>query len=331
MSRAVGPSSAATSSPNYPPISASTTCDSQRCALAQAELARRYALHGFCYYHYWFNGRRLLEQPFDAVLRSGEPDLPFALCWANENWTRVWTGGEREVLLRQTYSEEDDLAHIRWLAQAFADPRYVRVNGRPLFLVYRTSSLPDPARTADTWRREASRLGLGDLFLCSVHSNTTARQDPRGIGFDASVGFQPHFGNLTHRLGQGFWARAARRASRSTSAYRVHAIYDYAQFVTDRLADPRPNWPDVPCVTPGFDNSPRRTGGGAVILTGSTPELYGQWLRRVVATLDGNTNGTKLVFVNAWNEWAEGNHLEPCQRWGHAYLEAHAEALDAAR
>ena len=130
----------------------------------------RYGIDGFCYYHYWFEGRRLLERPFDEVLRSGEPEFPFCLCWANESWTRRWDGGDHQVLLRQTYSAADDLEHIRWLAAAFADPRYVRVQGRPLFLVYRVSELPDPQRTADVWRRESTRLGAGDPYLCIVHN-----------------------------------------------------------------------------------------------------------------------------------------------------------------
>jgi lipopolysaccharide biosynthesis protein len=294
---------------------------------AQAELAQRYGVHGFCYYHYWFRGRRLLGRPFTDVLRSGEPELPFALCWANENWTRVWTGGDREVLLEQTYSDEDDLDHIRWLAEAFADPRYVRVNGRPVFLVYRPSALPNAERTTDVWRREAVRLGIGDLYLCAVHSNTTARQDPRIIGFDAAVEFQPHFGDLEGRLGAGLFARASGRLFSSKRPYRVHRIHRYADVVAQRSSRQDPGWLEYPCVTPGFDNSPRRTSGGAVILTGAEPQVYGSWLKEVLLRFAPPSDEENLVFVNAWNEWAEGNHLEPCQRWGRSYLEAHAAAL----
>ena len=144
---------------------------------AQAELASVYAVDAFCYYHYWFSGRRLLEQPFDAVLHSGEPDHPFALCWANEAWTRSWSGGG-EILVEQRYDEADDLAHVRWLVAAFTDPRYVRVDGKPLFLVYRAGQLPDAHRTTDLWRAEASRLGIGELFLARVESFRTEHTDP---------------------------------------------------------------------------------------------------------------------------------------------------------
>jgi lipopolysaccharide biosynthesis protein len=121
---------------------------------AQAALAREYGIQGFCYFHYWFNGKRLLERPFDEVLGSGRPDFPFCLCWANESWSRRWLGEERDVLMEQTYSQEDDLAHADWLGRAFADNRYIRIGGRPLFLVYRPAHLPDAKRTVELWRMD---------------------------------------------------------------------------------------------------------------------------------------------------------------------------------
>src|SRR5437667_7337089 len=158
---------------------------------AQADLARQYGIYGFCYYHYWFNGQRLLGRPLDDVLASGKPDFPFCLCWANENWTRRWDGRERELLMEQRYSDDDDRAHMRWLAEAFGDERYIRVNNKPLFLVYRASRIPDPLRTTTIWRDEAQRLGFGDLYLCRVESFADERDDPLRIGFDAAVEFQP--------------------------------------------------------------------------------------------------------------------------------------------
>ena len=149
---------------------------------AQADLALRFGVSGFCYYHYWFEGRRLLERPFDEVLRSGEPDFPFCLCWANENWTSAWDGKAREILIRQTYSPDDDLAHIRWLGAAFSDRRYIRVGGKPLLLVYRAHHLPDPLRTTECWRAEAERLGLGEIYLCSMQTGPASAhrsRDPR--------------------------------------------------------------------------------------------------------------------------------------------------------
>ena len=148
---------------------------------AQAEMARSYGIAGFCYYHYWFHGRRLLNRPFDEVLASGRPDFPFCLCWANENWTRTWDGTDRQVLMPQQHSPEDDRAHFEHLLPAFRDTRYVRIDGKPLFLVYRTELLPDPARTAEIWRERAAAEGLGDLYLARVE-NFVSDVDPKTIG-----------------------------------------------------------------------------------------------------------------------------------------------------
>jgi hypothetical protein len=277
---------------------------------AQADLAQAYGISAFCYYHYWFNGRRLLERPFDEVLAAGEPCLPFCLCWANENWTRKWDGNDRHVLMEQRYSDADDLEHIRWLLPAFRDPRYLRIDGRPLFLVYRTIYFPDPLRTTTIWREEARRLGVGELFLCRVESTVHEQNDPATVGFDAAVEFQPD------------WSRLGVPARRR----KGNDVHDYAAVVDAALAKPRPAYRRFPCVTPGWDNTARRERG-ATIITGSTPELYGAWLGQVLAREASAGGGEPLVFINAWNEWAEGNHLEPCRRWGHAYLDATRRAL----
>jgi lipopolysaccharide biosynthesis protein len=153
---------------------------------AQAELAAEYGIYGFCYYHYWFNGRQVLERPVNEILASGEPEFPFCLCWANENWTRRWDGLIDEILLEQRYTPADDLAYIRTLMPFFLDQRYIRVMDRP-FAVYRASKLPDPQKTTDLWRREAYREGLKGLFLVSVESYSELG-DPRDIGFDCAFG-----------------------------------------------------------------------------------------------------------------------------------------------
>jgi hypothetical protein len=276
---------------------------------AQADLAREYGIHGFCYYHYWFNGARLLERPFAEVLASGKPDFPFCLCWANENWTRRWDGHDEEVLVAQEYGEEDDKKHIHWLVDAFQDERYIRVGGKPLFLVYRASDLPNPRRTASVWREQARKRGIGEILLCRVESFAGEREDPERIGFDASVEFQPdwcHFGPARHRA--------------------ANEVYEYASVVERMLRKEAPSYTRFPCVMPSWDNAARRRNG-ATILHGSTPQLYRQWLTSVLSSPAQSTGTDGLVFLNAWNEWAEGNHLEPCQRWGRAYLEATRAAL----
>jgi lipopolysaccharide biosynthesis protein len=301
---------------------------------AQAELAARYGIHGFCYYHYWFNGRRLLERPVNEICQSGEPDFPFCLCWANENWTRRWDGMNAEVLLEQSYSSADDLAHIHRLIPFFQDDRYIRVAGHPLFLVYRASQMPEPKRTTDVWRREAERAGLKGLFLVRVESFGNEYDDPRNAGFDVALEFQPRWPLLanTQVLRRKWWHR--RKLLTAELGFYKNFVFDYEKFVQNALRAALPPHPRIPCVCPGWDNSPRRKRG-ATIFVNSTPQAYERWLSEVVGVRrekmpSGENTGVSadsLVFINAWNEWAEGNHLEPCERWGHKYLEATRRAL----
>jgi lipopolysaccharide biosynthesis protein len=294
---------------------------------AQAALAREYGIFGFCYYHYWFNGRRILARPIDEVLASRKPDLPFCLCWANEDWTRTWDGRSGETLISQQYSEEDDRSHLRWLARAFQDDRYIRVDERPLFLVYRARLLPDPVRTTAIWREEAQRLGIGDLFLCRVESFSDERSDPTALGFDAAVEFQPDWTRLGSPLRWGRTWDLLRALRISNPTFGRHRVYEYDSLVQRMPRKPSPTYRRFPCVTPSWDNTPRRKAN-AVVMRRSTPELYGNWLRQVTDRMASEPLGERLVFINAWNEWGEGNHLEPCQKWGRGYLEATRTALE---
>jgi lipopolysaccharide biosynthesis protein len=302
---------------------------------AQAEMARSYGISAFCYHHYWFYGRRLLNRPFDEVLTSGRPDFPFCLCWANENWTRRWDGSDREVLMPQRHSREDDRAHIDHLLAAFEDRRYVRINGKPLFLVYRTELLPEPAQTAEIWRERASAAGIGDLYLARVES-FTSDVDPKTIGFDAAVELAPDWRNLPPAMfRRKRWDLRARIQARLARlgliprAYLTHRVYPYESVVRRMLAKPPVPYKRFRCVTPRWDNSPRRAIE-ATIFRDSTPEIYESWLRAVILTTVNTLKGDEqLVFVNAWNEWAEGNHLEPDQLWQRAYLEATARAVES--
>jgi lipopolysaccharide biosynthesis protein len=294
----------------------------------QAELARAHDIHGFCYWHYWFNGRRILERPFTEVLASRRPDFPFMLCWANENWTRTWDGGDHQKLLVQDYSTEDDREHIRSLFRAFEDQRYVRIDGKPVFGIYRTGVMPDVARTAEVWRAEAHNAGIGELYLVRIDAHESLRGDPRDLGLDAAVEFQPDLQLGLRKQRPPLPVRLFNRTFRPDYNLRHHDFLRYEDLVRASIArsqSPAP-WPVFPGVTPGWDNSARRAISSKVFV-GSTPDLYQEWLESIVATFRPPSADENLVFINAWNEWAEGNHLEPDARWGRAYLEATRAAL----
>ena len=279
----------------------------------QAILARRYGIHGFCYYHYWFHGKRLLERPFNEVLQSSKPDFPFCLCWANEPWSRRWDGSETDVLQPQSYSAADDLAHIRWLLEALADPRAIKIDGKPVFIVYQGRQLPDPARTVECWRNEVERAGLKGLYLLSVETGWDAGWDATTVGFDAKVLFQPQF-SLLNTVG---------RLDVPNPRLRV---FDY-QKAWPILANPQPvSYLRYDSVFPSWDNSPRR-GEEGWIVHNSTPDAYRQWLQLAIDRARQRPGDQQVVFINAWNEWAEGCHLEPDRATGLAYLEATREAL----
>lgn len=293
---------------------------------AQAAMARAHGLHGFCYYHYWFNGRRILQRPFAEVLASGDPDFPFCLCWANENWTRRWDGSEKEILLHQDYSLADDEEHLLSLLPAFHDPRYIRIDDKPVFLVYRVSELPEPAQTAALWRKLAERNGLPGLYLISVQAHEIT--DPRDYGFDAALEFQPSWPMLLELEQQKPSLRDHLKGKwrNESPAKKIHFVYDYAKVCQAALQRPVPAYVQYPCVNPSWDNTARRRWGG-VILQESSPALYGQWLNNTIARMPEMNLAAPFLFINAWNEWAEGNHLEPDLRWGNAYLQETQRAL----
>ena len=290
---------------------------------AQAQLAADHRIDAFCYYHYWFEGRTPLSGPLDGLLMQPDPSLPFAICWANESWTRSWDGRSSDVIVPQRHSPEDDVAHIRYLLPALADRRYLCIDGRPLILVYRAALLPDPRRTADCWRTEMVRAGLPEPYLCRVENFAEERTDPRPLGFDAGVEFAPDFHCLGPRLGSRVIRKVAAFAGVRRGVDR-HQFHRYDDLVSNMSAKAQPAYPWHRCVTPSWDNTPRRKDS-AIALVGATPAKYERWLRGVLG--EARTTGNRLVFVNAWNEWAEGAHLEPDARYGRAYLEATRRAV----
>ena len=296
---------------------------------AQAAMARQHGIYGFCYYHYWFNGRQVLERPLREVMASGRPDFPFCVCWANENWTRRWDGQESEIILEQKYSPEDDIAHIRALIGCFSDPRYITVHGKPLLLIYRLSRLPDPGATVDLWRRELLRAGFSGLYVCNVESSESEHQLSRRYGLDAAVQFAPDWTALPPRIYPTVRRLPFFRRQPVGPPFTDNYIGEYGPLARQMLAKSNPGYKRFPGVTPGWDNTARRRTD-AIVLRNSTPEKYSLWLSDTLAAFTPDSPEENFLFINAWNEWAEGCHLEPCQKWGHRYLEATRDALAAA-
>lgn len=283
----------------------------------QAAMARAAGLAGFIHYFYWFNGRRLLESPVEAWLSDDGIDFPFCLMWANENWTRRWDGSEHEVLISQDYDTADDAGLVDCLARHFRDRRYIRIDGRPLLMIYRAADIPDTAATLARWRALfQERHGEAPLL---VMAQSFDAYDPREFGFDAAVEFPPH------KLARGLERRNA--GLRLYDPRLTAHVYDYDDIVQASLTAPPPEFPLIRTAVPSWDNDARRQGAG-LVLQGSTPAKYQAWLGELVARAAAEPPlGAPIVCVNAWNEWAEGAYLEPDQHFGAAYLNATARAV----
>lgn len=293
--------------------------------IEQAELARTYGLHAFCYYHYWFgNGRRLLERPFNEVLASGRPNFPFCLAWANETWAGVWHGlKDRRVLAEQTYPGDDDhRQHFNTLLPAFNDPRYVRVEGKPLFMIYKPNGLPEPKRTLDLWREMAHRAGLPGLYLVCQHHDPLF--DVAGQGCDRVV----HVPTLPKRREWASWDQPVKKLTGKLKDWLNRpTVIAYADML--RQVAPAPAQPGhiyIPSVIPNWDNTPRSQGRG-LVLQDSTPQAFAAQMRKACERVAHHPAQERIVFVKSWNEWAEGNHMEPDLKFGHAYLQAMRDEL----
>jgi lipopolysaccharide biosynthesis protein len=288
--------------------------------IAQADMAKQHGIYGFCYYHYWFNGKRLLNRPLDDMMDSKTPDYPFMICWANENWTRRWDGMDSQVLIRQDYSTEDDKHHIRFLWENFfIDERYIRVEGKPFFAIYRPDLFPSIKKTIQTWREESATLGFGEMYIGCMQSILLGSPKTND-GFDCGIEFHPDFGFMPRRIIPGRLGKLFKRLQVNNSALLENKIFEYDEYVRNVLDKQTFHKNLYPGITPMWDNSARRKGG-ATILRNSTPEQYGHWLENLLEKYDHFEDENKFIFINAWNEWAEGNHLEPCQKWGRKYLE----------
>ncbi len=284
----------------------------------QAQLAYQYGLEGFCFYFYWFAGKRVLEAPIEAYANDTDIDFPFCLCWANESWSRTWDGREEEMLLAQQHSPEDDIAFISYLSRYLTNPKYLRVSGRPLVVIYRPGLLPDAKATMERWRTWCRENGVGEIYLVCTQSFDTA--DPEGFGCDAATEFAPNNmglepeDGLVHPVSDDFQCK----------------IYDWKVLPKRAEAYADPAYKLFRCVTPGWDNTARRMNKGTIFL-GADPDTYAAWVRRAAEDVGKRfrTPSERLVFINAWNEWAEGAFLEPDGTHGYAWLDATRRGLES--
>ncbi|WP_269931498.1 glycoside hydrolase family 99-like domain-containing protein [Aminobacter sp. HY435] len=281
----------------------------------QVDLAKQYGLSAFCFHFYWFGGKRLLEMPLETFLGNEDFDLEFSLCWANENWSKRWDGGNNELMISQQHSPDDDIAFLRYLDKYFRDRRYMKVDGKPVLTIYRPSIFPDIKASVARWREEAGKMGYPGLYL--IATNSFAYSDYAADGFDALSEFPPHSvqaEQLQDRLDL---------ATVRSGGY----VYSYQSLVGWEATKQR--FPGVvhPGVMPTWDNSARRPYDGH-IFHGATPELFGKWLTYSIECAAKHSEGQRFVFINAWNEWAEGAYLEPDAKYGYAWLQAIRDSLE---
>jgi lipopolysaccharide biosynthesis protein len=308
----------------------------------QAELAREFGVSGFAFYHYWFDGKRLLEIPLDNMLKSSTYDFPFLYIWANENWTRKWDGADNEVIIKQNHSLEDDEKHIRFLCEnVFTNKNYIKIDGKCVFVLYKPFLLPDATKTVNLWRKIATEYKI-ELYCCHMVFGYSPKLQQLVSGFDAVIDFEP-FGirrksvfdeikerrlkkiNLFHRV----VLKLSRTFLKKDQVFKFqYNLIEYEWMLQEQKALKEYPFKIFPGIVPGWDNTARRKRDPALILTGSTPILFKKWLMKIMKDFTPYSEQENLLFINAWNEWAEGNHIEPDKKFGIQYLDAIKESIE---
>ncbi|MCQ2128624.1 MAG: glycoside hydrolase family 99-like domain-containing protein [Bacteroidaceae bacterium] len=313
----------------------------------QAELAREAGIEGFCYYHYWFgNGRQLLQRPFDEVLASGKPTLPFCLCWANHDWTnKTWKKGASmkrdSMIMKMEYSMDDHKAHFNHLLPAFRDERYIKVDGKPLFGIWAPNDFPEVDRFIELWQSMARENGLPGIHFVGYTQNCTgqSREGKRITLYDTDQA-----ANLYNAvLNKGFDAVMSGGLSRAQTLChgKWHMIRYYLAGRTFLPASnrtdyekamryyyaPEDAWERVyPTLLPQWDRTPR-AGIKTDPLTNSTPEKFQKTVEEAIRLIADKQPEHQILFLKAWNEWGEGNYVEPDLKFGHGYIEAIRNAI----
>ncbi|MCZ4243493.1 glycosyltransferase WbsX family protein [Pedobacter punctiformis] len=298
----------------------------------QAALAKSFGIEGFCFYHYWFTGHLLLEKPLHNMLAEKKPDMPFCMCWANENWTRTWDGQDKQVLIEQHYSLDDDKKHIEYLMPFFKDERYIKIDNKPVFLMYRTELHPNIKEAVALWRAEAKKAGFDDLYLIRVE-NHLKEINPADHGFDAGMEFAPDSGYKGRKVAKSNFMKylinkILHNSGIKKSVHHQNFIYSYQSMVNSLINKPKRAYKYFRCVFPSWDNSARRKIHATMYL-GSKPSIFQHWVKEMANFTRKNfEEKEQLLFINAWNEWGEGCHLEPDEKHGTQYLEALKKGIE---
>ena len=292
--------------------------------IAQQELAKQFGIYGFCYYHYWFNGKLIMEKPVEEMLKNKDEDFPFMLCWANANWGRNWEGGNNVILIEQHYSKEDDIAHFNYLLPYLKDPRYIKIEGKPVIAIHRSDLVPNIESTVSLWKQLAIDNGF-ELYFCRFEAGGYIGKEYLTPSIDAAIEFQPF--NM-----QRFWKshNIMRRLLNKMLKKEVFCTHlSYKKYVEYKCkSNLNQNYKLYPSLFPNWDNSPRRVNRSYLAFFGSTPHLFEKWFRHVYKQFKPYSKEENLIFINAWNEWAEGCHLEPDLKFGLGYLNAIKKVIE---
>jgi lipopolysaccharide biosynthesis protein len=282
----------------------------------QIELAKNYGIHGFCYHYYWFDGQKIMDRPLQQIIDNPDLDFPFCINWANENWTKRWDGLDQEVILKQNHSPEDDNAFLKAIMPILMDKRYIRIDDKPVLMIYRPQLFPNIRETVKLWRKEAKRLGIGELYLVLTHA--FEHINPNEIGFDAAVEFAPNSFQVTN---------ITDKVVPYNDEY-YGAVYDYSSAVNYSISYEEPEYLKFRGICPSWDNEARKPGKGTTFFH-ANPENYQKWLEYICYyTQQHRKQNQRFIFLNAWNEWAEGAYLEPDRKLGYAYLESTYQVLN---
>jgi lipopolysaccharide biosynthesis protein len=271
-------------------------------------------------HNYWHSGHRLLETPLRTIYENKDINIRYFINWANETWSRRWDGSDAEILIEQKYAPGEDVQYAEYVSEFMEDERYIRIAGRPVIMIYRPRHMPDARATVDRWREFFVKRGLGNPYI--IFPQKVDEFDPRPFGMDAAAGFPPHH--------VGFENRNIRNNLRLLDQRYVGRVFSYDEMVQFSLNNVPTDYRLLPGVCPGWDNQARR-GLHALSFAGSTPAKYGKWLRKLSARAieQASDPDERIVFINAWNEWAEGTYLEPDRHYGYAYLVETARALQS--